>query len=171
MQTIIHRLDATHERLLATILPLPDELFSTRPNANEWSIAEVLHHLCLVEERVITDLQKALDKPPSKLSFLRRLIPTSIVAYRLIKVKAPKAVRPLQAPGKHDVIQNYNTARMRLKNICTAEGRDRLSRTIFRHPFLGEISGVATVSFVGYHELRHYKQIKGVIEKLNGIHK
>ena len=37
---------------------------------------------------------------------------------------------------------------------------------VFKHPFLGEIDGIATVSFVGYHELRHYKQIREVIKKL-----
>jgi len=34
------------------------------------------------------------------------------------------------------------------------------------------IDGVATVSFVGYHEQRHYKQIREVLRKLvNGTSK
>jgi len=38
---------------------------------------------------------------------------------------------------------------------------------VFKHPFLGEIDGTATISFIGYHELRHYKQIREVIKKLD----
>ena len=31
---------------------------------------------------------------------------------------------------------------------------------------VGEIDGVATVSFVGYHEHRHFKQIREVLKKI-----
>ena len=41
---------------------------------------------------------------------------------------------------------------------------ERFRNLVFTHPFLGEIDGVATVSFIGYHELRHYKQIREVLE-------
>jgi hypothetical protein len=53
-----------------------------------------------------------------------------------------------------------------LKNLCATQGNDRFRQIIFKHPFLGEIDGVAAVSFIGYHELRHYKQIREVLRKL-----
>ncbi len=171
MNRIIQRLDATHERLLATITTIDEESFSRRPSENNWSIAEVVHHLCLVEERVIKDLEKALLKPPRNLPFVRRLVPISIVAFRLIRVKAPQAVTPTNPPLKEEAIHNFNAAREKLKAICASHGRQRLNQTVFKHPFLGEINGVATISFVGYHEQRHYKQIREIIDKLNGSYK
>jgi DinB superfamily len=126
-----------------------------------------VHHLCLVEERVIKELALALQQQPRQLSFLRRFVPTSIVASRLIRVKAPKAVVPNSPPEKAVTISAYNEARKRLKELYKEHGANRFKQTIFKHPFLGEISGVATISFVAYHEQRHHKQIREVLKKLN----
>jgi len=166
MNRTLTRLDTIHTRLLETVTPLNEQLFAQPPSENQWSIAQIVHHLSLVEERVIGELEKELVKPPRQLGFLRTLIPTSIVASRLIHVKSPKAVTPLDAPVKDANIAKYNAARNRLKELWAKHGEKRLRQTVFHHPFLGEIHGLATISFVGYHELRHYKQIREVLKKL-----
>ena len=167
MKKALQRLDSVHHKLLETVTPLNPTLFSRRPSNDEWSVAEIVHHLCLVEERVIKDLEKAITKPPQRVGFLRRLIPTSIVSSRLIRVKAPKAVKPLDAPAKDIAIENFNRARDALKKLCATHGKDRLRQIVFKHPFLGDIDGVATILFVGYHERRHYKQIREALKKIN----
>ena len=167
MKKPLKRLDSVHHKLIDTITPLNPKLFSQRPSNNEWSVAEIVQHLCLVEERVLKDLELAFGSPPQRIGFLRRLIPTSIVSIRLIRVKAPKAVRPLEAPAKDILIENFNRARNALKMLCATHGKDRFRSIIFKHPFLGDIDGVATISFVGYHERRHYKQIREVLKKLS----
>ena len=166
MKRSLKRLDAVHQKLIDAITPLEPNIFSQSPSKDEWSVAEIVHHLCLVEDRVIKDLEKAAAKSPQQISLLRRLVPTAIVSSRLIRVKAPKAVNPLDAPAKDVAIENYNRARNALKDLCTTHGKDRLRKLVFKHPFLGDIDGVATISFVGYHERRHYKQIREVLKKL-----
>ena len=158
-------MDKIHTRLLETVESLDDELVARSPAENQWSISQIVYHLWLVEERVLDELEKGLAKPPRPLRFPRTLIPTSIVAYRFVRVKAPKAVNPLQPPTKDENIAKYNAVRDRLKELCATHGKNRLRQTVFKHPFLGEIHGVATISFVGYHELRHYKQIREVLKK------
>lgn len=167
MPNIIKRLDAGHARLLERVSPLDDEIFARSPGDGAWSVCEIVHHLSLVEERVIKELELALQQPPRQLGLLRRLVPTRIVASRLIKVKSPKAVSPSQSAGKQETIDALNEARSKLKGLYEKHGEARLAQTVFKHPFLGEISGVATISFVAYHEQRHYKQIGEVIRKLN----
>lgn len=167
MKKALRRLDSVHKKLIDTINPLPPDIFSLRPSNSEWSVAEIVHHLCLVEQRVIKDLEGALALPPQRVGFLRRLIPTSIVSVRLIRVKAPRAVKPLDAPQKDVAVENFNGAREALKELCATHGQGRFKQIIFKHPFLGAIDGVATVSFVGYHEQRHYKQIRDVLRKLD----
>ena len=166
MKNVLQRLDSSHNKLLETIAPLDEEIFGRRPAGNEWSVAEIVHHLCLVEQRVIKELELALQQPPRRLNFLRHFVPTSIVASRIIRVKAPKAVVPTNPPKKEATVNAFNTTRSRLKELYSTHGSDRLRKTIFKHPFLGEISGVATISFVAYHEQRHYKQIREVLRKL-----
>ena len=167
MNRALRRLDSIHSELLNTIVSIDDPLFSRSPSENEWSVAQIVHHLCLVERRVIKELEKQLANPPQKLSALRRLVPTSIVASRLVRVKAPKAMNPVDPPAKEEIIENYNAARSKLKELCVVHGRQRLKQVIFKHPFLGDIDGSATISFVGYHEIRHFKQIKEVLKKLS----
>jgi hypothetical protein len=166
MKKVLRRLDSVHQKLLGAVSPLGPELYSQRPAEGEWSVAEIVHHLCLVEERVIKELEGAIAREPRRVGFLRRLIPTSIVSVRLIRVKAPKAMKPLNAPVKEVAIENFDRTRDSLKTLCATHGNDRLRNVVFKHPFLGEIDGVATVSFVGYHEQRHYKQIREVLRKL-----
>jgi len=100
MKRVLRRLDSVHEKLLGVVSPLGPHVYSQRPAEDEWSVAEIVHHLCLVERRVIKELEGAISRPPQGVGFLRRLIPTSIVSVRLIRVKAPGAVKPLEAPAK-----------------------------------------------------------------------
>ncbi len=167
MPNILKRLDAGHVRLLERVSSLEDEIFTRSPGDSAWSVAEIVYHLSLVEERVIKDLEKALQQEPRQLGFLRRLVPTRIVALRLFRVKAPKAVVPSNAAGKRETVKALNDARSKLKSLYEKHGEGRLAQTVFKHPFLGEITGVSTISFVAYHEQRHYKQICEVIKKLN----
>jgi len=167
MDKILRRLDSIHLQLVDTITPIEDSLFSQNPADKEWSIAQIVHHLCLVEERVIQELETELAGPPRKIGLLRKLIPTSIVASRVLRVKAPRSVNPHSPPARNELIANYDAARSKLKELYSTHGPHRLKQVIFKHPFLGEIDGTATISFIGYHELRHYKQIREVIKKLD----
>lgn len=166
MNRPLKRLDSVHQRVLDTINPLPPEVFSRQPAPGQWSVAEIVHHLRLVEELVLKSLEAAIARPPQRVGFFRRFIPTSIVSLRVVRVKAPRAATPLNAPEKDLAIENLNRARNSLKEICATHGEDRFRHLIFKHPVLGEIDGVAAVSFVGYHEQRHYKQIREVLNKL-----
>lgn len=166
MKKALKRLDSVHQKLLGAVSTLEPQLYSQSPADGEWSVAEIVHHLCLVEDRVIKELEKAIARAPQRVGFFRRLIPTSIVSVRLIRVKALKAMNPLDAPAKDVALENYDRTRNRLKALCATHGNERFRNLVFKHQVLGEIDGVATVSFVGYHEQRHYKQIREVLRKL-----
>ena len=167
MNRSLKRLDVVHQRLLDTVQPLDPEMFRQRPSESEWSVAEILQHLYLVEERVVKDLTRAISAEPGRLSFFKRFVPTSIVALRIRKFQAPKAVNPVDVPEKNAVLANYNGARQSLKDLCNSQSPGRIKTLVFNHPFLGRIDGAATIDFVGYHEQRHLKQIREVLKKLS----
>ena len=166
MRRALNRLDRIHARLLQAVTPLDSRIFSQRPSENEWSVGEIVQHLSLVEERVTKELEAAIARQPQRVGFLRRLIPTSILSSRLLRVKAPKAMNPIMVPEKDLAIQNFDHARRNFKALCAAHDVSRFKNLIFKHPFLGNIDGVATISFIGYHEQRHYKQIREVLKKI-----
>ena len=166
MKKALKRLDAVHEKLLSAVSSLDPNVYSERPAEGEWSVAEIVHHLCLVEDRVTKELEAAIAREPRRVGVFRRLIPTSIVSLRAIRVKAPKAMNPLDAPARDVAMENFERIRSSLKTLCATHGEERFRILVFKHPFLGEIDGVATVSFVGYHERRHYKQMREALRKL-----
>ncbi len=167
MKRTLNRLDSTQRKIATTIGTLETGLFRKRPAENEWSIAEVIHHLRLVEERVLSDLNASVQRPQGKVGMLKKLVPMRIVSLRFYRVKAPKAVQPGNPPPKEDVIRNYNDTRARLKQFCAEHGRARLRQISFRHPILGNLDGVAAISMVAFHEQRHYKQIREILKKLS----
>lgn len=166
MNKALKRLDTIHQKLIRSVSTLEPALYSRQPAEGEWSVAEIVHHLCLVEARVIKELEKAIAREPQRVPFVRRLIPTAIVSLRVIRVKAPKAMNPSDAPTRDIALENFDRTRTTLKTLCATQGQKRFRNLVFKHPILGEIDGVATVSFIGYHEKRHYKQIREVLRKL-----
>jgi len=165
LDKIINRLDSVHQQLLAAVRPLNSDQFKRRPPDKGWSVAEIVHHLCLVEERVLSELENGLTREPEKAGLLGRLVPKAIVASRLLRVKAPRAVIPTDPPDKEQAIASFEAARNKLKQLCSVEGKKRLQQVVLNHPFFGKIDGPSAVSFVGYHELRHYKQIRELLKK------
>jgi hypothetical protein len=165
MKRVLNRLDSVHQKLSTTVAAIDPNLFPKRPAEDEWSVAEVIQHLCLVEARTLSGLELALRAPPTRVSSLKKLIPP-IVSVRFPRVKAPKAVEPLNSLPKEESLSSYNDVRDQLKQFCIKHGRKQLKQTSLRHPFFGDIDGVTAVSMVAFHELRHYKQIRGILKKL-----
>ncbi|MBL8149781.1 MAG: DinB family protein [Blastocatellia bacterium] len=168
MQKIIERLDEIRKELLDKVSPIDPKTFEKRPAENQWSIAEVIHHLALVEGHVTKEIEKRLSEPPRSLSTLRRLFqpPLWLVDVRLVKVKAPKRLEPLDVAPKEQNLKNLVQVRQTLKDLAVKTGRDRLENIVIPHPFLGDYDGAQFVEFVGCHETRHLKQIKEIIAKV-----
>ena len=172
MNGTLKRLDTVHEKLSVAIRTTDPSLYSKRPGENEWSIAEVVQHLCLVEERVTEALQKSLETGPAKVGFLKKLIPMRLVSLRFMKLKAPKLVTPTNdSRAMDELLTSYDHARGRLKQLCTEYGPERLKAISVKHPFLGDIDGVAAVSMINFHEERHYKQVREILKKLEATDK
>ena len=155
-----------HSQLSHELANVSPELLSKRPAENEWSVGEVIHHLFLVEQAVVAELEKASQRPPQKIGFLKKLIPMRVVSWRFIRVSAPKAVTPAGFRNASDSMRSWETARNRLKEFCRTLDPKRLRQIAFRHPVLGNIDGLATISMVAFHEERHYKQIKEILSKI-----
>jgi DinB superfamily len=166
MKGTLKRLDTVHEKLSVAVRNTNPNLYFKRPAENEWSIAEVVQHLCLVEERITQALEKGLRGGSPKVGFFKKLIPMRIVSLRFKKLKAPKMVTPTDTPPMDEILRNYDRARGRLKQFCVECGPARLKTMSVKHPFLGDIDGVAAVSMLNFHEERHYKQIREILKKL-----
>jgi hypothetical protein len=162
MKDVVAKLDSIHQQMMDLVTPLDEQMFSTRFSPDRWSVGENIFHLYLAESKYVMLLDEALHSQNQGMGFMRRLfqVPTWFVGMRLIRVKVPeKAVEPLDAPPKEAVLENYNRVRSELKTLALEHGKNRLKNLAIPHPMLGLFDGVNVIRFLGYHELRHYKQI------------
>lgn len=166
MEKILTRLDKHRTTLLSAINPIDDKAFARRPTEGEWSIAEIIYHLTIIEERVLKELIKQCANP-KPLSFIGRLlqVPPSLVGMRLIRVRAPKFAEPLNPPSRSQNMANFERVRNELRTLIQQQGRSGLLN-IYTKSIIGNFGGVNTVEFVGYHEVRHFKQIQETIPKV-----
>lgn len=168
MKSTLKRLDAVHQQLATTVRAVEVDLVSQRPAENEWSVAEVVEHLCLVESAVMGYVKSKLNEPPVKVSFLKKLLPMRIVSLRLKRLQAPKRVEPSRdLPPISELLKKYDAIRADTRDVCIKEGRERLSGVCFNHPYFGDMDGAATVSMIAFHEQRHLKQIREILKKLS----
>jgi hypothetical protein len=168
MKRTLKRLDAVHQQLTSAVNAVDPAILAKRPAENEWSVAEVVEHLCLVEGAVMNYLQAKLDQPPVKISFLKKFLPMRIVSLRVKRLQAPKIVQPSNnLPPVDQLLKKYNTLRANTKEVCIKQGRERLSGVCFKHPYFGDMDGAAAVSMIAFHEQRHLKQIREILKKLS----
>ena len=166
MKSTLKRLDTVHAQLTATVNGVDPALLSRRPAESEWSVAEVVEHLCLVEGAVMKGIKAKLDQPPAKVSFLRKFFPMRIVSLRVKRLQAPKYVQPSHdLPPVDELLEKFDALRANTKEICLKEG-ERLSNVCLKHPYFGDMDGAAAVSMIAFHEQRHLKQIREIVKKL-----
>lgn len=167
MKSTLRRLDAVHAELKTTVNGVDPALISKRPAENEWSVAEVIEHLCLVEGAVMKGIKAKLAQPPVKVSALRKFFPMRIVSWRLKRLQAPKYVQPASdLPPLDELLKKFDELRADTKEICIKEGA-RLGQVCLKHPYFGDMDGAAAVSMVAFHEQRHLKQIRETLKKLS----
>jgi uncharacterized damage-inducible protein DinB len=168
MKSTLKRLDEVHKRLSTAVTTVDPKLLAQRPAEDEWSVAEVVEHLCLVEAAVMNYLRLQLNEPPVKVNFLKKLLPMKIVSLRVKRLKAPKMVVPSKnLPPMAELVKKYDALRASTKDVLIKEGRERLSKVCFKHPYFGDMDGAAAVSMIAYHEQRHLKQIHEILRKLH----
>jgi hypothetical protein len=167
MKQVLAKLDEIHQQMMDLVTPLDEERFAARFAPGRWSAAENIHHLYLVETKYVGLLQEALASSAPGMGPVRRLfqVPPRFVGVRLVRVKVPeKAVEPLNAPPKAVTLDNYNRVRGELKSLAAEHGAARLRAIAVPHPMFRLFDGVNAVLFLGYHELRHYKQIREMMK-------
>ena len=167
MKSTLKRLDAVHEELGKAVSAVDPALTAKRPAENEWSVAEVVEHLCLVEAAVMGYVKRKLNEPPVKVSFLKKLFPMWIVSVRVKRIQAVEIVQPAhELPPMNELLKKYDALRADTKEVCIKEGPKRLSGVCFKHPVFGDMDGAAAVSMLAFHEQRHLKQIREIQNKL-----
>jgi hypothetical protein len=170
IESLITDLEADRARLALAVERVPPSLRSMRAEPERWSVAEILEHLAIVEQRAITIVNElAAAAPPSSdapgasgpFAFDR-----SVLRDRTRRVSAPAPIQPtgrLDAAQAWSMLEHSRTAL--IAAIRAAEGRD-LAAVTRTHPRLGPLTGHEWIAALGGHEERHAAQIEELADAL-----
>ncbi len=152
-------LHETRNNLVKKITLLSDAQFNSKPGMNKWSIAQVCHHLVLVEEASIKAIVWGLKEPDSAPKERKNV--HNILLNRTKKIKAPKIVEPDVKPFEvQQMIDLLNQSRKKLMTfLSTIEDKSILAKKSVMHPALGELPLDQWIEQIYLHEKRHIEQI------------
>ncbi|GIN94312.1 PadR family transcriptional regulator [Siminovitchia terrae] len=153
-------LHETRNNLIKEISVLGDAQFNSKPDPNSWSIAQVCHHLVLVEEASIKAISWGLQDSASTQKERKNV--HSILLNRTKKLKAPKIVEPDVKPFEiQQIIDLLSESRKKLMTfLSTIEDESLLEKKSMKHPAIGDLPLDQWIEQIYVHEQRHIEQIK-----------
>ncbi|MGQ0640498.1 MAG: DinB family protein [Gemmatimonadaceae bacterium] len=157
-------LDKQHENFRSAYELVAPELRMLRPAAERWSPAEIVHHVMIVEQRIVEYLvalvdQARLQPAESDVSPLFPMRTAAIVELRTRRVRTLDYAEPRDTDAER-IWSNYLTTRAALKQIITDSDGLALGAVTAEHPTLGALSGYEWIAFAGAHAARHADQIR-----------
>ncbi|MGG3806153.1 DinB family protein [Metabacillus fastidiosus] len=152
----------TRKNLVEEIDLLSNAQFNSKPDMNMWSIAQVCHHLVLVEEASIKAVAWGL-KENDRTQKERKNV-HFILLDRTKKIKAPKIVEPdVKSFEVPQIIDLLSDSRKKLIDfLSTIEDKVILEEKSVKHPALGELPLDQWIEQIYLHEQRHIEQIKEI---------
>ena len=151
----------TRNNLVKEITSLSYTQFNGRLGMNMWSIAQVCHHLVLVEQATIKAIAWGLKKVDNTQTERKNV---HLILDRTKKFKAPEIVEPDVEPFEvQSIIDLLNDSRKKfLTFLSTIEDKSILAEKSFKHPALGELPLDQWIEQIYLHEQRHTEQIKEI---------
>ena len=163
-------LDETRAAVLRAVEGLSPDDAARRPEANAWSVDEILTHLSLVEpgvaKRIAKSVGKAktegLERETSVESVLRSLDGPALETLRAKQV-APEFVEPKTVLTLPEALAALALSRESLRHAMAEADGWALEKVVAPHLRLGTLNMYQWLVFLGRHERRHLAQIERTI--------
>ena len=169
-EDILNHLEANRSTLRDAVDAVPHSLRETRPEADRWSVAEVLEHLARVEEQLTRLLAAKLAEarmtgvlgPEEATSRVTDSIDHGLLLDRRRRITAGDRVLPRGEMDSGTALASLDKTRSDLRELVVSHDGLNLGVVRFPHPVLGVIDGYQWFTFIGTHEARHAAQIREI---------
>jgi DinB superfamily len=161
-------LQKNKENILQQIKGLDNKILFSKPRPRKWSAAQILYHVFQSEYGVQRYLKKkiqALHLP--KTGFRERIRSWLLDKYLKSsrKFKAPKGIDVPQAEfDLNKFLEKWDLLREEMRSFLDNFPREKIDRSIFKHPVVGRIDIFQTLSFLDLHSQRHFQQIRTILD-------
>ena len=162
-------------RLSESVEGLSDGQDALRPSPEQWSIAEILEHVSLVETQVARLFQVLLQKAEAAgvpvrtvdAPFVAVSIKDFVEQAATQKYKAPETAVPTGTVPVADSLSRLNSSRDTLNQLRPVIERMDCTQMRYPHPAFGPLNLYQWLAFMGVHQSRHRRQIETLKETLN----
>jgi hypothetical protein len=160
-------LNEQHEGILAVVEPLLPEKWRQQPATGGWSAAEVFAHLGQAESAIQAGMKQVFSAEPRPVPFLKRFyIPPAISQWRIGRFQTPIPLDLSLLSDKFAMLEKHIALRQGTMAILEENRKRDLSRWRFPHPIFGYLDGYTWFKSIGYHEIRHTKQLREIVDGL-----
>lgn len=156
-------LTQTRDDLLEAVSDLTDSQWRFKAAAGQWSIAEILEHLVIVEGRaqaIVERMPEAPEAEPDRNNVEVEKILLAEVPRRPPKYQAPEQILPRQERTPEEYLRSFlegRVATIELLDVAPA-----LRGHLVPHPILGPWDGYQWILAMAGHTARHIGQIQEV---------
>jgi len=170
---IYDAIDDTRRRLTARVETLSAMQQTFRRSDTDWSIADIIEHLSITEERMIQLIGMLLSKTESMRAEKADSSPPVFEPFSLEemareahgkKFESPAEVRPAGLLALSDALAKLHSTRAALHALRPRLAAADLTAVSYPHPFFGALNLAQWLAFTGLHEERHLRQIERLME-------
>lgn len=163
------KMENERQQLLKKLEPFSEVVLTKKPDANTWSVTEVIYHLKVAEEGALKYMQKKLevgghDKAMFGASVKQKLLNLAISLP--VKYKAPKVAQIPEGTNVsyEQALTEWNEIRNSLKSEYDSVDEAIIGNELFKHPMAGKLSILQSVKFMRQHMNRHIGQIDRILK-------
>lgn len=157
------------QRLKDLVSPLTPEQTSAPHDGENWTIAEIVEHIAIVDESTLKICAKLLKKAEDAGQAADSGVKISDSFFQksreiaVMKVEAPDFVKPTGERSIADSITKLDENAERASELRSKFETVNGSSFKFPHPYFGNITAQEWLALKGGHELRHIKQIERLL--------
>lgn len=167
---IFASIDETRERLQQRLAGLNASQENFRAKAGDWSIAEIVEHLTIMEERLLrlmTMMVKKAESEGGQRAADSNFTPVSLEQFaersQREKYIAPETVQPGGGIPVSDLLERMQQSRAGLSALRPRLEATDLSAAHYPHPAFGPLNLYEWLVMIGVHEARHLRQIEALM--------
>jgi hypothetical protein len=167
------RLDRSRAELRAAVDVVPEHLRDQPPGADRWSVAGILEHVALVDERftaiIANKIAEARAADLSQEEGTAALLPPNVEHMLTDRTERRQAPEPLHPSGLKcgAAWERAQAARTAFRALLSGADGVPLSRVIHEHPRFGALSAYQWAGFLAAHESRHAEQVREIAAKMD----
>jgi uncharacterized damage-inducible protein DinB len=174
--------DTVRRQLAERVENLSPAQQTFRSAEGEWSIAEIVDHLSILEQSMVQligmllkksegataavnagdsggDAQAGAGAPP----FRPFSLDDFIEQVKEVKLTAPERMRPGGSVALADALASLRRTRAEIEAMRPRLEAANLNAATYPHPAFGELDIAQWLAFIGLHERRHLRQIKNLM--------